>query len=338
VIRFLLRRLAASAVVLAGVSVITFALARLLPGDPAVSYIGPRATAESIARVREQLGLNEELHIQYLVYMRDLLSGDWGASILTKQPVLDTIIDRIPASLELIFVSMLIALPTGLILGMVSARWQGRPADMGVRIVSIIGVSIPAFFLGLLLQMLFFRQLDILPLSGRVDSDLRFSNPITEVTGAYLIDAAISGNWTAFGDVAWHMILPALTLAAYPIGLISRMTRASMLESLGKDYIRTARAFGLGERLIVSRLALRNALVPVLTVIGLTLAYLITGSFYVEFIFNWPGLGTFAVDSIIGIDYPAIMGIALIGAAAYVLINLIIDLAQAWVDPRIRLD
>lgn len=336
-IRFLLRRLASSVAVLAGVSVITFALARLIPADVAAIYIGPRARPEQIERVREQLGLNQDLATQYLVYMRDMLGGDWGTSISTKRPVLDEILLRLPATLELIVAAMLIALPVGLVLGMLSARWQGKPADVGVRIVSIIGVSLPAFFLGILLQILFFRTLDILPLSGRVDSDLRFSSPIDSVTGVYIIDAAVTGNWVALVDVSWHLILPAITLAAYPIGLISRMTRSAMLESLGKDYIRMARAYGLRERLIVSRLALRNAMVPVLTVIGLTLAYLLTGTFFVEIVFNWPGLGTFAVKSILATDYPAIMGIALVGAAAYVVINLVVDLAQAWVDPRIRL-
>ena len=335
--RFLLRRLASSVVVLAGVSVIVFALARLIPTDVAAMYIGPRARPDDIERIREQLGLNEGLLTQDLVYMRDMLQGDWGTSIATKQPVLGEIMGRLPASLELIVAAMLIALPLGLALGMLSARWQGRPIDVGVRIVSIIGVSLPAFFLGILLQILFFRSLDVLPLSGRVDSDLRFTSPIDEVTGLYLIDALVTANWTATADVMWHLILPAITLAAYPIGLIARMTRSSMLETLGKDYIRTARAYGLGERLIVSRLALRNALVPVLTIIGLTLAYLITGTFFVEIVFSWPGLGTFAVKSILATDYPAIMGIALFGAAAYVVINLVVDLAQAWVDPRIRL-
>jgi len=337
VIRFLLRRLGSSIFVLGGVSIITFALARLIPADVAAIYIGPRARPEQIERVREELGLNEDLATQYLVYMRDMLGGDWGTSIATKRPVLDEILLRLPATLELIVAAMLIALPVGLVLGMLSARWQGKPIDVGVRIVSIIGVSLPAFFLGLLLQILFFRSLDILPLSGRVDSDLRFTSPIASVTGVYIIDAAITGNWVALVDVGWHIILPAITLAAYPIGLISRMTRSAMLESLGKDYIRMARAYGLRERLIVSQLALRNALVPVLTVIGLTLAYLLTGTFFVEIVFNWPGLGTFAVKSILATDYPAIMGIALFGAAAYVFINLLVDLAQAWVDPRIRL-
>jgi len=337
VIRFLLRRLGSSVLVLAGVSVIVFWLARRIPTDVAAMYIGPRARPADIERVREQLGLNEDLITQYAIYMRDMLGGDWGTSIATKRPVLDEILQRLPASLELIIAAMLIALPLGLALGMLSARWHGRPVDAGVRIVSIIGVSLPAFFLGLLLQILFFRSLDLLPLSGRVDSDLRFTSPIAEVTGIYLVDSVVTGNWVAFIDVSWHLILPAITLAAYPIGLIARMTRSSMLETLGKDYVRTARAYGLSDRLIVGRLALRNAMVPVLTVIGLTLAYLLTGTFFVEIVFNWPGLGTFAVKAIQAVDYPAIMGIALFGAAAYVIINLVVDLLQAWVDPRIRL-
>jgi peptide/nickel transport system permease protein len=323
--------------VLAGVSVISFFLARVVPVDAAAVYIGPRARAEELERVRTQLGLDQPLPTQYLTYMGDMLTGDWGRSIATKQPVLDDILARLPAILELICAAMLIALPVGLALGMLSARWQGRPVDAGVRIVSIIGVSLPAFFLGLLLQIVFFRSLDLLPLSGRVDADLRFTDPIASVSGVYLVDAAITGNWVAVIDVSWHLILPAITLAAYPIGLIARMTRSSMLESLGKDYVRMARAYGVRERLIVRKLALRNALVPVLTIIGLTLAYLLTGTFFVEIVFSWPGLGTYAVKSILATDYPAIMGIALIGAAAYVLINLAVDIAQAWVDPRIRL-
>jgi peptide/nickel transport system permease protein len=336
-IRFLLRRLASSAVVLAGVSVITFFLARVIPVDAAAISIGPRARPEEIERARVALGLDQPLPAQYATYMRDMLTGDWGTSIATKQPVLDEILRRLPATLELITAAMLIAVPVGLALGLASARWQGRPVDAGVRIASIVGVSVPAFFLGILLQILFFRSLDILPLSGRVDADLRFTDPIASISGVYLIDSLITGNWTAFIDVSWHIILPAITLAAYPIGLIARMTRSSMLEVLQKDHIRTARAYGLRERFILRKRALRNALVPVLTIIGLTLAYLLTGTFFVEVVFNWPGLGTYAVKSIVDTDYPAIMGIALFGAAAYVVINLVVDVAQAWVDPRIRL-
>ncbi len=336
-ISFIARRLAGSAAVLLGLSVITFALARLVPSNPAAAYIGPKARPEDIARVTEQLGLNQPVPVQYLTYMRDMLTGDWGTSIGTKRPVLEEILGRLPATLELILAAMLIAIPLGILLGILSARWRRRTPDLGVRIVSIVGVSLPAFWLGLLLQVLFFRNLHLLPLTGRVDADLRFVSPITELTGFYLVDSLASGNWTAFGDVAWHLVLPAMTLAAYPIGLIARMTRASMVEALGQDYVRAARAAGISERLITYRLALKNALIPVVTVVGLTLAYALTGTFFVEVVFNWPGLGTFAVKGLLNLDYPVIMGITLFGAAAYVLINLGVDLLQAWLDPRTRL-
>lgn len=336
-ISFIARRLAGSAAVLLGLSVITFALARVVPSNPAAVYIGPKARPEDIARVAEQLGLNQPLPIQYVTYMRDMLTGDWGTSIGTKRPVLQEILDRLPATLELILAAMLVAVPLGILLGILSARWRRRPPDLVVRIVSIAGVSLPAFWLGLLLQVLFFRNLDLLPLTGRVDADLRFVSPISELTGFYLFDSIVSGNWTAFSDVAWHLVLPALTLAAYPIGLIARMTRASMLEALGQDYVRAARAAGISERLITYRLALKNALIPVVTVVGLTLAYALTGTFFVEVVFNWPGLGTFAVKGLLNLDYPVIMGITLFGAVGYVLINLAVDLVQAWLDPRTRL-
>jgi ABC-type dipeptide/oligopeptide/nickel transport system permease component len=335
--RFILRRLAGSAAVLLSLSAITFALARMVPSNAAAMYIGPKARPEDIARVAKELGLDRPLPIQYLTYMRDMLTGNWGTSIGTKRPVLEEILVRLPATLELIFVAMLLAIPIGIVLGVLSARWQRRPPDMGVRIFSIVGVSLPAFWLGLLLQVLFFRTLHLLPLTGRVDQDLRFTAPITSLTGFYLVDALASGNWVAFVDVWWHLILPAITLAAYPMGLIARMTRASMLDALGQDYVRAARAAGIGERLITYRLALKNALVPVTTVIGLTLAYSLTGTFFVEVVFNWPGLGTFAVKGLMNLDYPVVMGITLFGAAAYVVINLLVDLTQAWLDPRTRL-
>jgi peptide/nickel transport system permease protein len=239
--------------------------------------------------------------------------------------------------LELLFVGMILAIGLGIPLGVWSAYRQGRASDIIMRIVSIIGVSVPAFALGLLLQFIFFRSLDILPLSGRIDSDMRFVSPVEMITGFYLIDTAVTQNWVAFKDSIWHLILPAITLAAYPMALIARMTRSSMLEVLSQDYIRTARAYGIKERVIVFLYALKNAIGPTLTVIGLTFAFAITGTFFVEIIFNWPGLGLFTVRSLLNLDYPAIMGITLFGAFMYVIINLIVDLLQAWVDPRISL-
>ena len=334
--RFIARRLAGSAAVLLGLSLITFALARLVPSNPAAVYIGPKARPEDIARVAQELGLDRPLPIQYVTYMLDMLTGDWGTSIGTKRPVLEEIVGRLPATIELILAAMLLAVPAGILLGVLSARWQRRPPDLVVRVVSIVGVSLPAFWLGLLLQILFFRTLHLLPLTGRVDPDLRFTSPIVETTGLYLLDTALSGNWVAFRDVAWHLVLPALTLAAYPIGLIARMTRASMLEALGQDYVRAARAAGIGERLITYRLALKNALIPVTTVVGLTLAYSLTGTFFVEVVYNWPGLGTFTVKGLLNLDYPVVMGVTLFGAVGYVVINLAVDLAQSWLDPRTR--
>jgi peptide/nickel transport system permease protein len=196
----------------------------------------------------------------------------------------------------------------------------------------------PAFFLGLILQIIFFRNLHLLPLAGRVDADLRFSHPLTLITHFILLDSLLTGNWITFKDSVYHLVLPAITLAAYPMGLVARMTRAAMLETLEQDYIRTARAYGIKDRIIIYLYALKNAINPTLTVIGLTFAFALTGTFFVEIIFNWPGLGLFTVRSLLNVDYPAIMGMTLFGAVGYVLINLVVDLLQAWIDPRISLN
>lgn len=336
-LEFILRRLLTSIIVLIGVSIITFTIARVIPSNAAALYIGPKARPEDIARVSVKLGLDKPLPVQYLIYMGDLLHGDLGTSIGTKRPVLLELTSRLPATLELLISGMALAVLIGVPMGVLSARWQGKPMDVLVRTVSIIGVSMPAFYLGLLLQILFFRRLDLLPLAGRFSNSLRFTNPIAPLTNFLLLDALIGQNWIALKDVALHLILPALTLAAYPSGLVARMTRATMLEVMEQDYIRTARAYGVRETVVVYLYALKNAISPTLTVIGLTIAYALTGTFFVEVIFNWPGLGLFTVHSLLNVDYPAIMGITLYGAAMYVLINLAVDLLQAVIDPRISL-
>ena len=336
-LEFILRRLLTSLLVLIGVSIITFLLARVVPTDPAELYIGPKARADEIARIREQLGLNKPLPVQYLIYMRDLLHGDLGISIGTKRPVLQEIEERSTATIELLLTGMLLAVLIGIPLGVLSARWQGKPLDVAVRSISIVGVSMPAFYLGLMLQIIFFRNLHLLPLTGDVSSGLRFTNPLQTITHFVLLDAFLTHNWVALKDAAVHLILPAITLAAYPIGLIARMTRAAMLEVLEQDYIRTARAYGIKDVIITYLYALKNAISPTLTVVGLTIALSLTGAFFVEAIFNWPGLGAFTVRALLNIDYPAIMGITLFGAIAYVIINLVVDVLQAWIDPRISL-
>jgi peptide/nickel transport system permease protein len=336
-LEFFLRRIVTSLLVLIGVSIITFFLARVVPSNPAALYIGPKARQEDIDRVTKQLGLDRPLPVQYIVYMQELLHGDLGTSISTKKPITEELAGRIPATLELLFSGMFCATLIGVPLGVLSARSQGKLFDVLVRILSIAGVSMPAFFLGLVLQIVFFRNLEILPLAGRVDSDLRFTAPLTQITNFILFDSFVTRNWVTLKDAFLHLILPSLTLAAYPMGLIARMTRAAMLETLEQDYIRTARAYGIKQHIIIYLYALKNAISPTLTVIGLTFAFALTGTFFVEIIFNWPGLGLFTVRSLLNVDYPAIMGMTLFGATGYVLINLIVDLIQAWVDPRVSL-
>jgi ABC-type dipeptide/oligopeptide/nickel transport system permease component len=334
---FILRRLLSSLFVLIGVSIITFALARVVPSDAAALYIGPKARPEEIEKIRIKLGLDKPLPVQYAIYMGELLQGDLGTSIGTKRPVTQELADRLPATLELLFAGMFFAVILGVPLGVLSAQSQGRGPDFFVRTISIIGISFPAFFLGLILQIIFFRNLHLFPLAGRIDADLRFTSPVEMITNFILLDSLLTRNWIALKSATYHLLLPAITLAAYPMGLVARMTRATMLEVLGQDYIRTARAYGIKDRVVVYVYALKNAISPTLTVIGLTFAFALTGTFFVEIIFNWPGLGLFTVRSLLNLDYPAIMGITLFGAAGYVLINLNVDLLQAWIDPRISL-
>jgi peptide/nickel transport system permease protein len=336
-IEFILRRLLTSIFVLLGVSVITFFIARVVPNNAAAMYIGPKARQEEIDRVTKQLGLDKPLPVQYLIYMQELTHGDLGISIATKRPVMQELTGRLPATLELLIFGMFVATIIGVPLGVLSARSQGKWLDLAVRTLSIAGVSMPAFFLGLILQIFFFRNLDLFPLAGRVDADLRFTDPLTTITNFILLDSLLTRNWVTLKDAFLHLILPAVTLAAFPTGLIARMTRAAMLETLEQDYIRTAKAYGIKGHIIFYVYALKNAISPTLTVLGLTFAFALTGTFFVEIIFNWPGLGLFTVRSLLSLDYPAIMGMTLFGATGYVLINLLVDIVQAWVDPRISL-
>ncbi|MDQ7027500.1 MAG: ABC transporter permease [Anaerolineae bacterium] len=337
-LEYTLRRLLLSLGVLIGMTIVTFVLTRVVPSNPAALYLGQRARPEQIEAITQELGLDDPLPVQYIRYMNDLLHGDLGDSLATKRPVTKEILSRIPATAELLVTAIVIAISVGIPLGVFSAQLHGKPADVGVRTVSIIGVSIPQFWLGLILQLVFGLWVGLFPIAGRVDSTLRFSSPIEDITGLFVLDTFITGNWIAFKDVSLHLILPAITLAAYPIGLIARMTRATMIEVLGQNYIRTAEAYGIARRMIVYVYALKNAIIPTLTVIGLTFAYSLTGAFYVEIIFNWPGLGLFTARSFLNLDFPAIMGITLFGATGYIIINLLIDLLQAYLDPRVSLD
>jgi len=335
---YVLRRLLLSVLVLLGVCIITFTIARVVPANPAAMWVGSHPTAEQIARAREELGLDQPLHVQFFKYMSILLSGNLGVSIRTHDKVLNDIAAFLPASLELIIAGMLIALIVGIPLGVVSAIKKDSLLDHFSRLFSIGGVSFFVPWLGMMAQLVFFKWLRALPVGDRIDISVSLFHPITPITRFYLIDSLITGNLTAFQSVAIHMVLPALTLAAYPIGLVTRMTRSTMADILEEDYIRTARAYGLREITIAYRYALKNAIGPTITVLALSFAYSLAETFLIETVFNWPGLGRYAALSIISLDYPAIMGVTIVIAVVYVLLNLFVDLIQAYLDPRIRLE
>jgi peptide/nickel transport system permease protein len=334
---YVVRRIALAVLVLFGVATITFLMVRIVPSDPAAVYVGSNARPEQIAQARRDLGLDKPLYVQYGIYMKNLVKGDWGDSLRTKRPVLNDIMHFLPTSLELIITALVVATIVGVIFGVTTAHRKGTWIDLVMRVFSTGGVSIPAFWLALMLQIAFFRVLHLLPVAGQSDIFVAQAHPITAITGMPVVDALITGNWPAFTDSARHLVLPMLCLAAYPMGVIMRMTRSSMLEAMGNDYIRMARALGVPRRTLLYKDALKNAFGPVLTVIGLTFAYSLTGTFFVELIFAWPGLGYYATTSILSMDYPAIMGVTIMVAAAYVLVNLAVDLAQAFLDPRIAL-
>jgi ABC-type dipeptide/oligopeptide/nickel transport system permease component len=336
-LRFLASRLGTAVIVLFVLTLVVFVISRVIPADPAVVYAGPKAPPEELARIREKLGFDQPLIVQYFGYLGGLVTGDWGDSLATKRPVLDELATRLPATLELIFAAMLIAVVVGILLGVIAAKRPGKALDGLIRFLAIGGISMPAFWLGLLLQVLFVGQLKLLPATGQFSTEVEYNAPITTVTGFSLFDSLITGNWVAYSDGLAHLVLPAITLAAYPLGLIARMTRASMLEVLGQYYVFTANAYGLRDVMIRWKLALKNALPPTMTIIGLAAAYTLTGTFFVEVVFNWPGIGQFAAGAMLAVDYPAIMAITLLGAAGYLVANLVVDIVQARLDPRVTL-
>ncbi len=336
-IRFAVHRIALGVVVVAGVVALTFVVARVVPGDPAVTYAGPRATAADLERARERLGLDESVPEQLADYATGIASGDWGTSLRTRQPVLDNIGTALPASIELVGAGMLLALAVGIPLGLASARWSGRAPDLLVRIAAVVAVSMPVFWLALILQMVFFQRLGWFPAAGRYDPDLFYTSPLTSITQMVVVDSIITGNVAVLTSALHHLVMPAVVVAAYPTGLIARMVRASVLDTLGEGHIRMVRALGFGERAVFGRFALKPALNPVVQVFALVFAYALANTFLVEAVFGWPGLGSYAANSLQALDTPAVMGVTLVVAIAYVLLNLAVDIVQAAIDPRVRL-
>jgi len=327
------RRLALMVLVLLGVTLLTFLIAHAIPGDPARLLAGQRASDEVVAQIRRNYGLDQPLPVQYVRYMSGLLKGDLGRSIRTGRPVGEDLARFFPATLELVGTAMLLAVLIGVPLGVASAARNNSWVDHVSRSVSVAGVSMPLFWLGIVALALFYGRLGWLPGSGRLSP---FAVAPPTVTGLYLIDAALARDWATWRDAAVHLLLPASCLAFVHVGIVARQVRGSLLEVLHQDYIRTAHAYGVPPRRVLYRYALRNALVPALTVVGLALGDLLAGAVVTETVFAWPGMGSYVVDSITSLDFPAIMGFTVVVAVGYSVINLMVDLITLRLDPRIR--
>ncbi|HLU36699.1 MAG TPA: ABC transporter permease [Thermomicrobiales bacterium] len=331
-IRYTVRRLIMIIPVVFGVSILTFCLAYLVPGDPARLAAGPQATQAMYEQLREEYGYDDPLWLRYWNYLTNLLQGDWGNSILSRRPVLEDLGNYWPATLELVVVAMTIATLVGVPLGIIAAVRADRFADHASRIISLLGVSMPAFWLAILMQLFLGLRLDWLPVSGRLET---LTMPPESITGLYLVDSLIAGEWSTFKEALQHIILPAITLSFASLATIARFTRASLLEVLHNDYVRTARAKGLQERSVVLRHAMRNAFIPTLTMIGLSFGWSMGGSVLVETVFDWPGIGLYATNSALTLDFMPIMGIALLYGIVFSLINIAIDIAYGFLDPRV---
>jgi len=331
-LRYIVQRLVMLIPVLIGISLITFFMIRLIPGDPARVMAGERATEEQVQRVREMWGLDKPLYEQYAIYMRNLMKGDLGRSLKRNEDVATELRWAFPTTIELAFAAMVVALLVGIPAGILAAYRQNSWADLAVMTGSMVGISMPVFWLGLILIYVFALKLGWMPPSGRVSVGIH----IERITGMYILDALITGNWRGFLDAVQHLILPAVAVGTIPMAIIARMTRSSLLEVLRQDYIRTARAKGLNERTVIVRHALKNAFLPVITVIGLQLGSLLVGAILTESIFSLPGMGRLIVDRILSRDYPVVQGAVLVFASTFVFINLLVDLSYAYLDPRIR--
>ncbi len=329
---YLLRRLGYLIFVVWGVGFAAFFISRVVPADPAAAALGQNAREEQIEAYREQYGLNDPVVVQYVNYMGRLFQGDLGTSLRTRRPIIEDLKDYFPATLELTLAAMLIALTVGLPAGLVAALYQNKPIDLIVRTLALLGGATPVYWLAIVMLTLFHVQLSWLPGPGRLDAYL-FA-PET-VTGILSIDALLARDTEVFWDALRHLILPAVVLGAFSTALLARMVRSAMLEVLSQDFIRTARAKGLRGGRVVLKHGLRNAALPILTVSANVLGSLLTGAVLTETIFSWPGIGSYATSSAIGLDFPAVMGVTLVAGLTYALINLLVDLLYAAFDPRI---
>lgn len=330
--RYITRRMLLIIPVLLGVTLLTFALSHIVPGDPARLAAGPQASKAMYEQIRQEYGLDNSLPVQYWTYLTGLAHGDWGNSILSRRPVLSDLKIYWPATFELVLMAMAIATLIGMPLGIIAAVKADKFADHVSRLISLIGVSVPAFWLAILLQLFFGLRLNWLPIGGRLDS---MTKPPEHITGLYLVDSLLTWNLPVFGQAASHILLPAVTLSLASLATIARFTRASLLEVLSNEYVRTARAKGLSERRVIWGHAFRNAFIPTLTMIGLSFGWSMGGSVLVETVYDWPGIGLYATKSALTLDFMPIIGIALLYGIVFSLINILVDISYGFLDPRV---
>jgi peptide/nickel transport system permease protein len=331
---YIIKRLLQIIPVILGVTLIAFALIHLAPGDPVRTMLGQHATQQEIEDIRAKYGLDQPLYVQYFIWLGDVLQGDLGRSILSHEQVTTEIASRFPNTIELAIAAMLFAILIGVVAGIISATKQYSVADYSVMGLALFGISMPVFWLGIMLMMIFGVFLGWLPIGGRIDLLL----PFQRITGFMVIDSIITLNGAALISVIRHLLLPAIALGTIPMAIIARTTRSSMLEVLRQDFIRTERAKGLSERKVIYKHAIRNAMVPVVTVIGLNFGLLLSGAILTETVFSWPGVGRLVVDAVYSRDYPLVIGCILVFALVFVIVNLITDILYTYIDPRIHYD
>ncbi len=329
---FIFRRILTLIPTLLGVSVIVFLMLRITPGDPAELLLGERATEKALHEIREHLGLNEPLYVQYGKFIKRLMKGDLGETIWSRQKVWVEVKERFPATIELSVAALFISCFFGIIFGIISATRQYSIFDYLSMLGALIGVSMPIFWLGLVFMLIFSVNLGWLPLSGRISVGV----DLEVITNFYILDAVLTKNWAALKDAIWHIIMPAVTLSTIPMAIVARMTRSSMLEVLRQDYIKTAKAKGLSQFIVTFKHALRNALIPIVTTIGLQFGVALGGAILTETIFAWPGVGKWMFDAVMKRDYMVIQGGTLVIAAVFVVINLVVDVLYAVINPRIN--
>lgn len=332
-LRFLLRRTLFLGLVVLGALGVVFSLAYVIPADPARAALGPDASRESVEQYRREVGLDQPLWVQFARYLSRLIRGDLGVSIVTRNRVAEDLGKTVPATIELVLPSIILSFVAGIVLGVTSAVSRGRWPDHTSRVFSIIGMSLPVFWFGLILQIVFYSWLFWLPVGGRLPL---VATPPPHVTGMYTVDALIAGDWNLFGQAVRHLILPVITLTAVSVAAVARITRASLLDVLSKEYVRTARAKGLSERVTIYRHALRNALIPVVTVFGMRVGIMFGGAVLTETIFSWPGVGRYAVYGLRHLDLPVVNAFVIYATVTYAVINMLVDASYTLLDPRIR--